>query len=277
MNRYFQISYPDSMFGDFIIWFINQHDNFFKPRGELLPPYDEENYQYGRQGLETPHWSTDKNVHCGHQTSIQFPFFSQRQSGDLVREGFPTFQGKTSDNPTIILIDEYYQMRLLPPGIKNPVKKKLHDSYYNETMVEKLDDLREELGMPDKIAFKNWWSLGTQPKPDTNNGHMSLPYDGISMIYVAIEDEGSIWYDEYSKRLLIQNERWFEKAIQNEHYVIERDFPSDTLTLNVDKFYNMERSEYDKLLNFIEEPPLEEWEEFILKYRTHLGVYLGET
>ena len=251
-NRYFQVSYPDSMFGDFVIWFINQHDNFFKPRGEFCQP----NYQYGKQAYETTH---------------SFPYFNQKYNGNLVREGFPSFQEKTSDNPTIILIDTYYQMRLLGPGVRNPAKKELHDIYYNETMAEKLDDLREELGMPDKIAFKNLWSLSSHKMPDVSNGHMSLPYEGISMIYITIEDLDSVWFDVYDKRCVLNEEDGYITP------KILTDFPSSELTLNVDKFLNMETQEYKKLLSYIDEPPLEDWEEYILKYRTHLDVTLGET
>ena len=73
-----------------------------------------------------------------------FIYFNQKYNGNLVREGFPSFQEKTSDNPTIILIDTYYQMRLLGPGVRNPAKKELHDIYYNETMAEKFRPKQEE-------------------------------------------------------------------------------------------------------------------------------------
>ena len=244
------------MFGDFVIWFINQHDNFFKPRGEFIQP----NFQ-----------SRKKGAALTYEIYQKFPHFNIKYNGNLVREGFPSFHEKKSANPTILLIDYFYQMRLLPPGEKNPAKRKLHDAYYDETMVEKLDDLREELGMPDKIAFKNLWIMSSRQMSDVSNGHMTLPYEGISMIYITIEDLNSVWYNIYDKRCSLN---------ENDGYVtpeVLTDFPTSALTLNVDKFLNMDRHEYRKLLSYIDEPPLENWEEYILPFRTHLGVNLGET
>jgi hypothetical protein len=148
------------------------------------------------------------------------------------------------------------------------MRLELLKAYNDETMVSALDDLVKELHMPPKIAFNNWWSLthwyNVYEKRNIDSGHMTLPYEGISTIYISMENEKSVWYGIYDKRN--KDSGQVDRVAQ---------FPKESLpsfVLNVDKFLDMDENEYEKLCNYIDEPPLDDWKSWIMQYRKHLGV-----
>ena len=237
-DRYFLVSYPANMFGDFVIWFINQHEGFYKPRGELIFAYEEADNK------------------CKHP----YPCFSIRPEGSLGRDGFPSFQGKSSDNATIVLIDQYTQNRKVGFGEKNPIRKKLNDIYEQGILGEKLDELCKELGMDYKIAFKNLWVISSMSDQDLL-GHFSLPHEDFSTVFITI-DESSVWYDIVCERNKLQD--W-------EGMDVVKNFPSSECTLQVDRLLDKKKDEYDNLLSFIKEPPLENWKELISIYGSHIN------
>jgi len=222
--------------------------------------------------------------------NVRFPVFRMRAKGDMVRKGFPPYQGP-ADAQTRFKTDNPASLLFTKASLASDSKQgEFFEMYGEGKLIEKLDELREEFAMPDKIAFKYQDRALHRPAPyslidffygHTDHDHLiKLPsfltssYDwkdfyalqGISIIFVTIENEKSVWYDSYVWRCKQQN---FENING-----LPKDFPDTECTLHIDKFLDMNENEYEKLCNYIDEPPLDEdeWKSWIRIFRKHIGV-----
>ena len=203
-NRYFLVSYPGGMYGDFLIWFINQHEGFEFVKGVFTEKY-----------------------------------------------GFPSCE------------------------LTSPHFVKIHAVEDQDTL---FDTLQETCPIK-KLSFK----LFNGP---SGKGHVTSPLKKISRINVTLEEEG-IWYKIFEERFhMTRKQRMSGKPLNKrgepwdenvEIHEVQKEFPSSELTFRIDKFLNYDETEYDKLLNYIDSPKLPIWDKRITEFRTHLGVYLGET
>ena len=239
-DKLFLLSYPGQMFGEFVIWFLGFHKGFYKPEMEFINKWDGESYNgfpaidhYSELFYEIWKINDEKNLKKITEEIIEKMGITEKVIFKLSRNGWIKHA-----NINITKTNEWSSGNNIGKGWKTDKEWDFMDSMI--------------------------W------------GHLSKPRKGIPTIFVTLEEEG-VWYKIFNDRTHLARKLRMEHAghvwDEKDTHGVPDDFPSTEFTLKIDKFLEGDLKEYERLLEYVEETPIENWKEIVSQYKSHIMDY----